>query len=52
MDTPAAHEILYMGTGQRTLWRDDGHRVHKLVRIYGVDILGAGAFLFVFPDDL
>lgn len=41
MDSPAADEILHLDTRKWTLWCNDGNRVYKLVRVLGMDILGA-----------
>ena len=41
MDPSATDEILHLGTRQWALRGNDGNRVHKLVRIFSMDFLGA-----------
>lgn len=41
MDPSATDEILHLVTRQWAFRCNDGNRVYKLVRIFGMDVLGA-----------
>jgi hypothetical protein len=45
----SAHEALVVDAREWALCGDDGDRVHELVRVHVVDVLGAGACWFAPP---